>query len=587
MQTREGKRRLLERLARTRTNDERVACARAAVKSLVERYWQESCRRVGVTREIRQCDLLLPTPADGVGDASTIGTATADQHQAAYEISSLYAAMLPEDLRARYGVYFTPPALVDRLLHLASQAGCNWEHARVIDPACGGGAFLAPVASRMAAQLRERRYRTTDIRASIIERLRGVEIDPFLAWMAQVFVDAALLELAVGMPDETPPLVVTADALTLSSSRLDSSFDLVIGNPPYGKTRLTPDLRDQFAESLYGHANMYGIFTELATRLVASDGIIAYVTPTSFLGGQYFQNLRRCLIERAPPHAIDFITERSGVFEDVLQETLLAVFRPRKKGKRVQVHFLKPIPDGNAYQVTKIGSFECNGGSGAPWILPREPGQVTLLRKLEHLPWRLADYGYSVSTGPLVWNRHKEQLTDRPGKDCYPLIWAESVRANGEFSFRYGRRNHSPYFKVRAGQRHLLTRQPCVLVQRTTAKEQNRRLIVAFVPDSFLAEHQAMVVENHLNMIRPFQAGRTLFGPAPIGLPTVAAILNSSVADQIFRCISGSVAVSAYELESLALPAPEVAQEIDCAIRNGKASQEIEGLISQAYGIRL
>jgi adenine-specific DNA-methyltransferase len=373
--------------------------------------------------------------------------------------------------------------------------------------------------------------------------------------------------------------------LTLAPSRLGSVFDLIVGNPPYGRTRLTPDLRHRYARSLYGHANLYGIFTELATRLVAPDGIIAYVTPTSFLGGQYFQNLRRCLIEKAPPHSIDFITERSGVFEDVLQETLLAVFRPRKKGKRVHVHFLKPIPDRNEYQVTRIGSFECNGGSGTPWILPREAGQVELLRKLEHLPWRLADYGYSVSTGPLVWNRHKDQLSHQPGEDCYPLIWAESVRANGVFSFRYGRRNHSPYFKVRPGQRHLLTRHPCVLVQRTTAKEQNRRLIAAFVPDSFLAEHQAMVVENHLNMIRPFQAGRTLFGPAPIGIPTVAAILNSTVADQIFRCISGSVAVSAYELESLALPAPEVAEEIDRAVRAGKASHEIDSLISHAYGI--
>jgi adenine-specific DNA-methyltransferase len=586
MQTREGKRQLIERLARGKTSDERVACARAAVKSLVERYWHESCGRVGVVRKIRPCELPLPTNWDGACDAGAIGKATPNQHQAAYEISSLYAAMLPEETRARYGVFFTPPALVDRLLHLASEAGCDWEHARVVDPACGGGAFLAPVAYRMVARLRERGYCAADIQASIIERLRGVEIDPFLAWMAQVFVDVAVLELAVETPADVPAVVLTADALTLSPSRLGAAFDLVVGNPPYGKTRLTPDLRRRYASSLYGHANLYGVFTELATRLVKPDGIIAFVTPTSFLGGQYFQNLRRCLIEKAPPHAIDFITERSGVFEDVLQETLLAVFRPRKKGKRVQVHFLKPIPEGNEYEVTKIGSFECNGGSGSPWMLPRDIGHTGLLRRLESLPWRLADYGYSVSTGPLVWNRHKDQLSDRPGKHCYPLIWAESVQAGGEFSFSYGRRNHCPYFKVRPDQRHLLTRQPCVLVQRTTAKEQNRRLIAAFVPDSFLAEHQAMVVENHLNMVRPLQAGKSLFGPAAIGLPTVAAILNSNVADQIFRCISGSVAVSAYELESLALPAPEMAQEIETAVRDGATSQEIETLISRAYGIR-
>ena len=41
------------------------------------------------------------------------------------------------------------------------------------------------------------------------------------------------------------------------------------------------------------------------------------------------------------------------------------------------------------------------------------------------------------------------------------------------------------------------------LVQRTTAKEQNRRLIAAELPASFIKKHGAVVVENHVNMVRP------------------------------------------------------------------------------------
>ena len=46
----------------------------------------------------------------------------------------------------------------------------------------------------------------------------------------------------------------------------------------------------------------------------------------------------------------------------------------------------------------------------------------------------------------------------------------------------------------------------------------------------------------------------------PVGRPNVspallAAVLNSKVVDQVFRCISGSVAVSAFELEAVPLPA--------------------------------
>ena len=46
-----------------------------------------------------------------------------------------------------------PPALCERLLELATEAGADWSTARVLDPACGGGAFLSPVARRMVASM--------------------------------------------------------------------------------------------------------------------------------------------------------------------------------------------------------------------------------------------------------------------------------------------------------------------------------------------------------------------------------------------------------------------------------------------------
>jgi adenine-specific DNA-methyltransferase len=59
-----------------------------------------------------------------------------------------------------------------------------------------------------------------------------------------------------------------------------------------------------------------------------------------------------------------------------------------------------------------------------------------------------------------------------------------------------------------------------------------------------------VVIENHLNMLRPAVE-------EPAVSPTVlAAFLNSGAADRAFRCVSGSVAVSAFELEALPLPSP-------------------------------
>ena len=72
---------------------------------------------------------------------------------AGYRIGEIYTALLPADFRAKHGVFYTPPALTHRLLHLASKAGVDWAKARVLDPGCGGGAFLTPVALKILSAL--------------------------------------------------------------------------------------------------------------------------------------------------------------------------------------------------------------------------------------------------------------------------------------------------------------------------------------------------------------------------------------------------------------------------------------------------
>jgi adenine-specific DNA-methyltransferase len=197
--------------------------------------------------------------------------------------------------------------------------------------------------------------------------------------------------------------------------------------------------------------------------------------------------------------------------------------------------------------------------------------------RLAGMRHRLADWGYSVSTGPLVWNRYKDQLSHRSGRRRLPLVWAEAVTADGRFIWRAEKKNHAPFFELRDGDDWLVTKQPCVLVQRTTAKEQHRRLIAAALPASFLARHGSVVIENHLNMLRPTA------GPPPVPPGVLAAFLNSGAADRAFRCVSGSVAVSAYELESLPLPAPEALRELAQLIGARARRSQIETAWARLY----
>jgi adenine-specific DNA-methyltransferase len=308
--------------------------------------------------------------------------------------------------------------------------------------------------------------------------------------------------------------------------------------------------------------------------------VIAYVTPTSFLAGEYFKALRTVLANEAAPANIDFVSVRKGVFEDALQETLLATYKRSEAGyikaSEASVHFISPV-DYDRVEVESAGTFRVPVPVGIPWLIPRTNDQQRLIASLRKMGHRLRDYGYEVSTGPLVWNRHKQQLSSRPGKGALPLIWAECVTADGSFVFRADKKNHEPYFTPVDGDDWLISRKPCVLLQRTTAKEQNRRLIAAELPRKFLAEHGAVVIENHLNMIRPING-------APMIPPRVlSTFLNTEVVDRAFRCLSGSVAVSAYELEALPLPPPECLAAIAKLMTAGADRPTIEKACSRLF----
>lgn len=491
-------------------------------------------------------------------------------------LGALHAGLLSAEHRARHGVYYTPPALAACLADQAEAAGLDWATARVLDPAAGCGALLVASGLRMAGALAGTEPALAA--RAIAARLRGWERDPVAAWIATVMLEAALLPLLRDTGQRLGDCLLTGDALDRGEA---PSFDLVIGNPPYGRQVLPPALRDRFARSLYGHANLYGVFMDLSVRLAKPGGLICFLTPSSFLAGDYFKHLRRTLAEEAPPLRLDFVEQRKGVFDNVLQETVLATYRKAggrgRRPRRAEVRMIQ-IAEGSV-DLRPAGHFTLPAEPTSPWILPRHAGEAALAARLRTMAHRLADWGYGVSTGPLVWNRHKPQIGERRTKGAIPLVWAESITADGRFSYRCEKANHKPWFTPAPGDEWLLTRAPCVLLQRTTAKEQARRLIAAEMPAGFIAAHGAVTVENHVNMLvarvpRP-----------PVSPAVLAAFLNSRAADRAFRCLSGSVAVSAFELQALPLPDPAALAPLARLVAAGAARALLDEACDRLYGL--
>ncbi|HWT93460.1 MAG TPA: Eco57I restriction-modification methylase domain-containing protein [Solirubrobacteraceae bacterium] len=486
------------------------------------------------------------------------------------EIGIAYVGALDPSVRARHGRHYTPSNLAVRLWtmmrgalgHVRGKAGPL--SGLVRDPACGGGALLLPA-------LREHLHASAhaDPRltlAGLPNVIEGIDLDPAAVWIANVLLASeALPLLAATAPARRRPLPALAhigDGLAVA----ERPARAVVMNPPYGRVRLSPEERERFAHVLYGHANLYSMFMAAGLDQLDRDGVMGALVPTSFTAGLYFSNLRAELARVAPLRETTFVEERDGVFAGVLQETCLAVFSKRR-ARRTKVASMNG-------QVTEIAQVRSPRGP-APWVLPRRSDDAHIAAAASSMPLSLASSGWRVSTGPLVWNRRRDDLYAKAGERRRMIVWAADL--DGGTLHRDRQRDDVRYIELRDERDEgvLSLAAPALLVQRTTAPEQQRRLVCAELTSDALTEWGgSVVVENHVNVVRP----RTASNAPLISQAALQAVLSTKCIDRVVRCFSGSVALSAYELEALPLPDAST-----LAAWEGLRGDDLEHAVAAAY----
>ena len=552
-----------------------TAAARALTHTATTLYWQELIPN----RPIR------PLPAEILFDELTpkeqkIAVSTGheavnlDTPAANSAISSLYNKFMTNLTRSQLAAHYTPHRLSAKLTSLIDHAGIDWQSVTVLDAACGTGSLMLPVIRLMRKHPPTALTDPARILQDIALRLRGFDIDPFAVWLAQVFLDVEMSRIPGADANDLPTLLYVRN--TLESDPQLGQYDLVLANPPYRKVTPHPDVHEKFKRSLSGQPNTCTLFIDQALRLTRPGGTTALITPTSILTGQTFQALRKTLAQEAFPIALDFITTRQDIFENVLQEIVLTVHRKRPIQPTARVLSSSPLPDG--FATAPIGAFTLPVRPEQPWLIPRLPGHQTIAQQAMKMPHRLPDYGYQIHTGPLVWNRHRTHLRQYYGKECKPVIWSQCILPHGGFRFPPDHPNRPPYIWIQhPADRQLVTTVPCILIKRTTAPEQDRRLAAAALPTDFLYAYSGVVVENHVNIIVPVV-------PKPmVSITALTHLLNSQTADTVMRCIASSTAVSAYELKSLPLPPPEQAAKLDKIAKANPSQHHLEQAIQTLY----
>jgi adenine-specific DNA-methyltransferase len=490
-----------------------------------------------------------------------------------FELGQKLLATRSDEKRKELGQFLTTPEIAR---YMAGKFAFLPQECRVLDPAVGSGVLVSALIEHVV-----------NVGFPKHLTIEGYEVDQELAAVAREVLMAATSYAAEnGIHVRTHvhhadfilthvqvlrPLLFSATGN--AKARTSYDYNAIIANPPYFKLH-SQDPRVRTASGLVaGHTNIYTLFMALSVQLLTENGHACFIVPRSSCSGAYFAKFRRELISQAIPIHVHLFESRQQAFkfDDVLQENVIILFRKQSPTAIEK----QPITisaslgtnalqrDLNSRQISQKQFLGKRNGA-VFFRLPVTELDQRILETVDSWPGSLTQYGWEVSTGPVVPFRAEDFLRGAESVeqgDAVPLLWMHHISPQ-VITWPIGR-SYKPQAIAKSATAVglLLPVADYVLIRRFSAKEERRRLIAApFLREAY--EYDMIGLENHLNFIH----GRKvkLAVEEALGL---SALLNSALIDRYFRISNGNTQVNANELRALPLPNIDVIRQIGCQVK--------------------
>lgn len=374
--------------------------------------------------------------------------------------------------RKKLGQYFTPKSIRELLLSKLPKK----DNADILDPACGSGEFL----------LSCKKYFKNPI-------LYGFDIDKKLINIASKLVKNASIK--------------NFDFLNIDINK--KKYDYIIGNPPYFELKLNEEIKKKYFDIIKGRVNIFSLFIKTGLDLLKDGGYLAYVVPPSMNNGAYFSKLREYIIKNSSLEYLHII-DGADNFHLANQKVMLIILKKTNSKKSSKYIFKK-----NGITIfTEDKKF---------------------LNKAYKNTVSLKDIGYTVKTGSIIWNEHKEKLTNDKNNSTL-LIWASNIN-NGKIIIGYTK-GKPQYIKNISND--LIIKSRVVVVNRITGSSKEINIKAAIVNE------KEFVCENHVNVIYMSKNANCNYS-----LEDIFKALQDKTNIKVMRLISGNTQISKTELERL------------------------------------
>jgi len=322
-----------------------------------------------------------------------------------------YLASVSKSERLAHGRVYTPPHLVQFVLDLAGyETDRDLARLRVLDPACGGGAFLTEAALRIAERLRAsgvRLHTTRGARRFLrnCERtLYGVDIDPAACQLSRRAIREVASKVVAPQPVDASffadnirerDFLLADDVDTIGPK---GGFDLIVGNPPYvPTTRLTAGAKETYRSrfrTANGRIDLYVLFFERALSRVREGGRLAFITPNKFLTSVSAGPLRELLRDSTSVRTIaEFDSHK--VFQDAATVPCVTVVDQGQAGAPGDTTYLRCVASPSAIKIAHESQHEL---PKQEWRLGA-PSVLNLLEQLRGTHPPLSGYVTRISAG--------------------------------------------------------------------------------------------------------------------------------------------------------------------------------------------
>jgi hypothetical protein len=312
------------------------------------------------------------------------------------------------------GAIFTKLEVVDFILDLSGYVPSKPLHQqRLLEPSFGTGDFLVAAVTRLIESYHKHVPQTRLSVEAIADCIRGVELNGTSFTRTRERLAKLLEHAGLGLTERDAILrhwLIQGDFLL---TPLPTDFTHVIGNPPYVRQELIPDVLmaeyRRLYKTIYDRADLYIPFIERSLSLLRKSGTLGFICADRWMKNRYGGPLRQLVARNFHlKYYVDMVNTDAFHSEVIAYPAITVIVKEKAGSTRIAQ---RPQIDGATLSALSTSMLAKGGASDTgvkelkvvsdgsePWIL-ESSDQLALVRRLERDFPTLEEAGCKVGIG--------------------------------------------------------------------------------------------------------------------------------------------------------------------------------------------